>query len=187
MTAQPRLLFVAKPQLEVRSAMEQAVAACGLDTSLGGALFMPENWHQSLSGTYKTNTAADVNSFLRAGSRIAATAVKMRFNRIKSQGSATRKIHWEFLTLGNPDGFHELVFAVQAAIRAEGIGARTVRRPHVTISYWAPSQLPSQMIAPIDWEIDAVLLVEGGGHPYRYTTLAQWPLTPVPIRQLPLF
>ena len=178
---------MAKPQPEVLSAMETAVSASGLDVKLGAALFIPENWHQSLSATYQRNTDADVERLLRAGSRINATAVTVRLNRIRSQGSRAGQIHWAFLAEGNPDGFRELLCAVQAAMRAEGIEEHIVHHPHLTISYWAPSRLPSQKIEPIDWTIDAVLLVEGSGQPYRYITLAQWPLVPAPIRQLPLF
>ena len=191
MTAWPRLLFIAKPQPEVLSTMETAVSACGLDVVLGAALFEPENWHQSLSASYQKNTDADIEKFLRAGSRISATAVTLRFNRVASQGGAARRIQWAFRAQGNPEGFHELVCAAQAALRTEGLEEHIVHRPHVTISYRAPSRVPSRMIAPIDWTIDAVLLVEGSGQPYRYTTLAQWPLAPAPapppVMQLPLF
>lgn len=187
MTTRPRLLFIAKPQPKVLSAMEAAVSTCGLDVLLGAALFAPENWHQSLSASYQRDTDADIERFLRAGSRITATAVTLRLNRARSQGTRAGQIHWAILAQGSPAGFRELVCAVQAALRAEGIDEYFVHRPHLTISYRAPTRLPLQKIAPIDWTIDAVLLVEGSGQPYRYTTLAQWPLAPVPVMQLPLF
>ena len=186
MTAQPRLLFVAKPQREVRSAMEQAVAALGLDRQLGPALFISDNWHQSLSDRYFVEPGLR-EKLLRAGARVSACRFSMILNRINSQGNSGAGIHWAFRARGMPEGLKQLQSAIQLALRLEGLKQEQNPTAHLTISYRAPSRLASQLITPIEWVIDEILLVEGGGAPYHYREIERWPLLPPQYEQLRLF
>jgi 2'-5' RNA ligase len=178
---------MAKPQPAVLSAMVSAVRHHGLDTRLGSRLFAPENWHQSLSSPYFVK-AKPLDKLLRAGGRVSAVMCPMTLNRINSGRPTTGRVHWAFQAHGDPKELKALRLAIQAALLAEDLDAPSTSTPHVTISYLAPSPLPSQQIEPIDWTIDEILLVEGGGAPYRYRTIASWPLAapPYPYAQLRL-
>ncbi|MEO8365901.1 MAG: hypothetical protein ABI538_06800 [Pseudoxanthomonas sp.] len=60
--------------------------------------------------------------------------------------------------------------------------------PHLTISYGAWSGMDNRpKIAPVEWVIDEVLLLEGGGDPYHYKIPGRWPLRQVFKPQLPLW
>ncbi|MDN0077587.1 hypothetical protein QU481_22455 [Crenobacter sp. SG2303] len=178
---------MAKPPPAVLSAMVSAVRHHGLDTRLGSRLFAPDNWHQSLSSRYFVE-ARLLDRLLRAGDRVSAVMCPMTLNRINSGRPTTGRMHWAFQAHGDPKELKALRLAIQAALLAEGLDAPSTPTPHVTISYLAPSPLPSQQIEPIDWTIDEILLVEGGGAPYRYRTIATWPLAapPYPYAQLRL-
>jgi len=187
MTALPRLLLMAKPQPAVLSAMVSAVRRHGLDSQLGFRLFSPENWHQSLCAP-RAIEGGVLDRLLRVGDRVSALMCPMTLNRINSGRESVDRTHWAFRTRGEPKELKALLLAVQAALHAEGLDAPSIPTPHVTISYLAPSPLPSQPIEPIDWTIDEILLVEGGGTPYRYRIIATWPLAapPYPYAQLRL-
>ncbi|MCW3479210.1 2'-5' RNA ligase family protein [Neisseriaceae bacterium JH1-16] len=178
---------MAKPQPAVLSAMVSAVRHHGLDTRLGFRLFAPENWHQSLSSRYFVEAGLR-DKLLRAGDRVSAVMCPVTLNRINSGWETPGRRDWAFRTRGDPKELKALRLAIQAALLAEGLDAPSTPTPHVTISYLAPSPLPSQQIEPIDWTIDEILLVEGGGAPYHYRTIATGPLAapPYPYAQLRL-
>jgi 2'-5' RNA ligase len=180
-------LFIAKPQPDVLSAMVTAVTASGLDHLLGAALFAPDNWHQSLSDRYSDEPELR-DRLLHAGGRISAVSVTMTLNRIISK-SGKRGIQWAFRARGEPPEFQELLNTVQAALRAEGLSEEQGHIPHITISYAAPARLSSQKILPIEWTVNEILLVKGGGEePYQYRTLGRWQLLapPYPYAQMRL-
>ena len=59
------------------------------------------------------------------------------------------------------------------AITATGV------TPYVTLSYGAPEMLEKIDVSPvIDWTLDEIMLVIGGGQPYRYEVIGRWPLLP---------
>lgn len=180
----PRLLFIAKPPPEVLDAMQATLMERGLDARLGREMFSAKNWHQSLSDRNFDASERSRQRMLRAGARVRAHVCTLTLNRIRGQGRDI-STHWAYHARGEPANFTALVDAVRAALREEGVGSESGHTPHVTISYEAPDQLKTIHITPIPWTIDEILLVKGGGNPYRYHELGRWPL--LPDRQASLF
>ena len=152
---------------------------------LGRALFVPTNWHQSLSDRYWEGDSPDLlERLLRAGDQVLAQAVSMTLNRIVAAGE-----HWAFKARGKPSAFAELLVAVRRALLTEGIDDRAGHTAHVTISYTAPTQLsPPKIKEAVEWILDEIQLVVGGGSPYHYEVLGRWPPRPLPGNsQLSLF
>ena len=173
----PRLLFIAKPPPEVLGAMQATVTERGLDVRLGREMCSAKNWHQSLSDRNFDASERSRQRMLRAGERVCAHVCTLTLNRIRGQGSDI-PTHWAYHSRGTPADFTALVAAVRAALREEGLCSESGHTPHVTISYGAPDQLKTIHIAPIPWTIDEILLVKGGGNPYRYHELGRWALLP---------
>ncbi|KQV86590.1 hypothetical protein [Pelomonas sp. Root1237] len=74
----PRYLFMSMPQQPLLNAMRVIVDRYGLATQLGLALFVPTNWHQSLSDRHWEEDTPDLRErMLRAGGRVSAQAVAM--------------------------------------------------------------------------------------------------------------
>ena len=169
MGAQSRLFFAAQPDQRTSSSLQVGFAYELAELS-DDERFYPGNWHQSLSDVCFNMSMLE--TYLRAGALIQATAVRMLFNRVRSNGD-----HWSILTKGTPEGFHALLAAVRAALKQVGIIELAGHTPHITISYRTSVELvPQPKIDPIEWMIDDVLLLEGGGHPYRYKVRGRWPL-----------
>ena len=185
-----RLILMALPPDPVRVAAEAAVSQQGLDAVMGDARFPARNWHQSLSNRHPYSSELH-GAMLRAGARVLAAPVTMLFNRIGGHSGSAQDIHWALRARGNPKGFTELCAAVRDALRSEGIPEESGHQPHVTICYRAPRSLPSVFIKPIQWTIDEIALVCGGGAPYRYEVLGRWPLVRDPaepvVSQMRLF
>jgi 2'-5' RNA ligase len=178
------MILMAKPPSEVLAAMINAVRGRGLDTSLGSRMFAPENWHQSFSmPCFGRPELRDM--LLRVGARISVAAFTMTLNGIRGLDGPP-PIHWEFLAQRRPAGFDAVRASIRAALVDEGFDELHGHRPHVTISYRAPHPLPTTKINPIPWKIDEILLVEGGGRPYRYVVIERWPLLPAPLDPLDL-
>lgn len=101
------------------------------------------------------------------------------------------KYHWEFRVRGKPYGFADLLAAVQRALATVGLADDEGHRPHVTLSYNAPANLSTHKIEPpVEWLVDEIQLIEGGGSPYRYRVIDRWRLTPrdqAPGAQLSIF
>ncbi|WP_457445594.1 hypothetical protein [Roseateles sp. P5_E4] len=61
-----------------------------VDRLLGRALFVPTNWHQSLSDRYWEGDSPDLlERLLRAGGKVSAQAASLTLNRIVAVGA-----HW---------------------------------------------------------------------------------------------
>ena len=181
----PRYLLMSMPPPAVLDAIRIVLDRYGVDKLLGQALFQPANWHQSLSDRHWPEDTPDLRErLLRAGARISAFAVPMSLNRIVAQGE-----HWSLKARGNPAGFRDLLTAVRAALAAEGIEDHIGHTPHVTLSYTAPLSIaPPKIAEAIEWVLDEVVLVVGGGSPYHYEVLGRWPLQPIAAsRQRSLF
>jgi len=170
---------MAQPQPAIRARMEAAVAANGLDLRLGEAQFESGNWHQSFSDRQDDKPKIRA-AMLRAGARVSAPSFVMTLNRINGTGAGPRGIHWAFRAMGKPKGLEAVLTSVRAALLAEGIDDDSGHGPHLTISYKAPSPLPSVLIEPIEWIVDELLLVRGCGNPYRYEVVGRWPLAAAP-------
>lgn len=175
----PRILFMALPPPAVRTAITAALQAHGALAQLGRRLFTPDNWHQSLSGRIFAPTPAQVECLLAVGAGLQAPACTLQHNRIDSAPDQHGRIH---LTLrgASAASLAPLLSALQQSLQQAGQGAiATGVTPHTTLSYDAPAVLPTiRLASPIRWTIDELLLVSGGGSPYRYDVLGRWPLLP---------
>ncbi|KQP22669.1 2'-5' RNA ligase family protein [Pseudorhodoferax sp. Leaf267] len=171
---------MAKPSPDVCEQMQRILATEGWDRQLGEALFDAQNWHQSLSHPLPYSDALR-NRLLDIGSRIDAAAFTTVLNRVRGSGLAGQAdaIHWAFHAT-RPPAFDALVKTIRDGLQTLGLEGMPGHSPHVTISYWAPTRLAVQKIAPIAWRIEELLLVETCSSPYRDRTLASWPLRPVP-------
>ncbi|MBB87396.1 MAG: hypothetical protein CMP06_08865 [Xanthomonadales bacterium] len=167
------LIMMAKPPPAVRSAMEAAVDHAGLSDRLVSALFAPERWHQLLSGIHE-DTPRTLETLIGVGNAIVADPVLMRFDRISSSGGEL----CSFLTHGEPPGFADLLSSVRSAMKAHGLDLPFRNRPQVTISYRAPTDLPSIQIEPVEWVLNSYVLVRRQGNPFKYEELKRWRLRP---------
>ncbi|PNS08745.1 2'-5' RNA ligase family protein [Solilutibacter silvestris] len=171
MASVERALFVAMPGQQVRDKLLDAVRSKGLDHPLGSAMFDPLNWHQSLSDRHWSPSAERIEQLKRAGSRINGAAFTMRFDRIGGGD------HWVFGVKGGRRGLKDLLDAVQRGLGTEGLADNLSHSPHITLSYNAPHPLQQVEIEPVEWLVDELLLVIGGGsEPYRYRVVERWPL-----------
>lgn len=177
--ARPGELFVmARVPAALGDALLGILRDTGLDAVLGGALYPPRNWHQSLSDLQPPDAR---EALRRACAGLSAEGAELRLNRLESAGPEPGRIHWRFVPAGGKsDGLARLLTALRTRLRGEGLAAQHGHRPHVTISYGA-----RQAIAPLNfpahpWQIDTIELVEvaGRGKDYRYDTVDAWPLHP---------
>ncbi len=179
--ARPGELFVmARVPGAVREALLRALAIGGLDARLGGALYPPRNWHQTLSDL---QPPASLEAMRRACAGLEAHAFQLRFDQVRSSGSEAGRIHWEFLpSHGKPEGLALLLAEVQDRLRAQGIGHVHGHRAHVTVSYSASQGIGTLAIPAVDWLLDTIELVQvaGRGKDYRYETVEAWPLRAPP-------
>lgn len=169
---------MAKPSAQVLRHLTAEFRRLGLEDRLGSALFLPTNWHQSLSDRFEDEPTL-VDKLLRSGAKITARAVSYNIDRVESQQAPDSTYWWAFKPDHTPDDFNPLLDGIQTAISAE-TGCRQGRHtPHLSVSYWAPEHLPRMVqIEPIEWILDEVLLVRGGGSPYSYEVLGSWRLLP---------
>ena len=179
MAAPSRLIIMAKPPAATLAAMVQVLRERELEQQLGAEMFDPANWHQSFSDRFPDSPEFRA-SLKRACGQVVAEPFVLSLNRIGGTEG-----HWEFRVRGRPKGFTALLTAIRAALRAERITDVEGNSPHVRISDRAPASLPSTPIVPIDWRIDELLLVRGGGDPYRYETLGRWPFAGTAAAQSP--
>ena len=187
--ARPGELFVmARVPQALRDALLDVMRGAGLDTLLGGALYPPRNWHQTLSGLHPPEAREAMG---RACAAVAAAAFDMRLDRLESSGPEPGRIHWRFVpSTGRPAGLIDLMAAVRMQLRAQGLVETQGHRPHVTVSYNASRAIEPLQFGPVDWRIDSIELVEvaGRGKDYRYDVVEAWPLraTAAPPAQLGL-
>lgn len=171
MASAERALFVAMPGAEVRDGLLTGARAHGLEHQLGSAMFDPLNWHQTLSDRHWRPSAERIEQLKRAGDRIDGAAFTLRFDRIGGSD------HWVFGAQSGSRGLKDLLAAVQHGLGTEGLADTLVHSPHITLSYNAPHPLRRTDIEPVEWRVDELLLVLGGGsEPYRYRVVERWPL-----------
>ena|GEM_PF-915478 len=175
--ARPGELFVmARVPAPVRAALMEALAAGGLDTKLGRALYPPRNWHQSLSALHPPQAR---EALCRACAELDASAFELRLDRLRSSGTGPGHIHWEFVpSAGKPDGLALLLAELQAVLGAQGIDDIQGHSAHVTVSYTANQGIGTLHLPPVAWRVDAIELVQvaGRGEDYRYEVVEAWPL-----------
>ncbi|WP_051414632.1 2'-5' RNA ligase family protein [Pseudoxanthomonas suwonensis] len=175
--ARPGELFVmARVPQALRDALLGVMRDAGLDMLLGGALYPPRNWHQTLSGLHPPEAR---EAMRRACAAVAAAAFDMRLDRLESSGPEPGRIHWRFVpSTGRPAGLIDLMAAVRTQLRAQGLVETQGHRPHVTVSYNASRAIEPLQFGPVDWRIDSIELVEvaGTGKDYRYDVVEAWPL-----------
>ncbi|WP_238390028.1 2'-5' RNA ligase family protein [Pseudoxanthomonas koreensis] len=148
----------------------------GVDALLGGALYPPRNWHQTVSDLHPPEAR---EAMRRACAAVVAEGFEMRLDRLESSGPEPGRIHWRFVpSAGRPEGLGQLSAAVRAQLRAQGLVETQGHRPHVTISYNASRAIEPLRFGPLAWQVDTIELVEaaGRGKDYRYDVVEAWPL-----------
>lgn len=191
--SKPRLFFAAMPPPQFVAAGRRMLAAHGLDVRLGDRMFAPSNWHQSFSERIFAPTTADCDALRQIGEKVSARACTLHFNRIDSTVHPSGRIYWTLRARGRPKAFDALLGAVKAPLAAAGYDAiATGVTPHVTLSYSAHDRLGEtlELDVPLEWTIDELRLVIGGGEPYGYQALGRWSLQPEldpPVAQPALF
>lgn len=188
--ATSRCLLLGKPSTAACQRLHGELKRLGLAARLADDFFAPTNWHQSLSDRFEDEPLM-VEQLRGAGRKISARAVKFRMDRVESQPGPDGT-HWAFRPDRTPEDFVQLLKSVGAATFA-----LTGRKPawpsaHLTISYWASEHLRRMVqIEPVEWLLDEVLLVRGGGRPYHYELIDSWRLQAPRLEtvgeQLPLF
>ena len=180
---EPRLILMAKPGANERLLIEDVLDR---NEIRGDYIVARPNLHQSLSGQHLDQPDV-IQRLMRAGDRISAAAapVTLQFNRMTRNGVGRFGAIWTLKTRGRPKAFDDLIDQVRLALLSEGRSDPTRNSPHMTISYGAPASSPTIAFAPIMWTIEEVLLVRGHGQPYRYDTLASWPLRGAPLSSSP--
>ncbi len=178
-----RLLLMSQPAAAACRRLETQLERCGLKARLGADLFQPSNWHQSLSDVFEDEPL--IEQQLRAAGALlgSSRAVRLMIDRVESrQGPAG--VQWAFYSEQTPKDFKALRQSVRSAIQATT--GRTSDQPtaHLTISYRAPEHLKRMvLIEPVEWTLDEVLLVRGGGRPYHYEIIDRWKLQPARVEQ----
>lgn len=176
---EPRLLFVALPSASVNDGIDGLLASHPVGSRLGRAAVPRANRHQSLSDRYVD--MPDIRELMaRAGESVRAQALTLTFERLCSGPRSPGSHLW--LVRPAQKSSRQLdnaIRAINAALVAQGLPPGGGHSPHVTLSYSAAQALPNdESIAPIEWSIDTIELVVGGGNPYRYETLDSWRLAP---------
>jgi 2'-5' RNA ligase len=169
--------LIATPPAEVLASLVRRLSQLGIFQRLGDALFPIGNWHQSLSGRLD-DTPPHIRSLVRAGARVMAPQFLMTFNRVGGGHPANGVMHWSILARGKPKGLAVLLSTISESLQAEGMPDGGGHSPHLTISYNAPTPLPSVGFVPVTWAVSDFALVRGGGEPYRYEVLKRLPLLP---------
>lgn len=171
---------MAMPPPDVVAAILDVLRRHGLEYLLGPALFAPSNWHQSLSERIWKPAPGDIEALRSVGRQVRAHACTLQYGRIDSSVDPNGNIHVTLRAKGRPKSFGVLVKEVQRCLVEAGHGGiASGVTPHMTLSYRAPALIEKVGIAPtIDWTIHELLLVLGGGKPYRYEVLDSWPLLP---------
>ena len=182
-----RLFFAAMPEPAPLALLVERIAAAGVFEKLGRSVFVPENWHQTLSDRFWEPDAARREGLMRAGELIQASPFTLRFRQVQwSRNELKQKNHCTLVTDSSQAGRAELVRCVSAvrhALHQVGLPSPEGHSPHITLSYNAPDLQPAVDILPFDWTVREILLVEGGGNPYGYTVLGRWPLTLAAVPQ----
>lgn len=180
---EPRLLFVALPGASVNDGIDGLLASHPVGNRLGRAAVPRANRHQSLSDRY-VDTPEMRERMSRAGESVRAQALTLAFERLCS-GPRNPGSHLWLVRPAQKSSkqLDAVVRAINAALVAQGLPPGGGHSPHVTLSYSAALALPGdEPIAPVEWSIDTIELVVGGGNPYRYETLGSWRLAPEPPR-----
>ncbi|WP_162823811.1 hypothetical protein [Lysobacter sp. TY2-98] len=172
-------MLIARPPRAVVDRLYQSLVDAGIIAMLGGEMFPTANWHQSLSDAW-SEVQQIHDAMMRAGDELVAAPVTMQLAQIDGPRQNGRRLDWVIRPSASVGGFADLVGAVRSSLQKHGINERAGHTPHITASYRGPHLLPKKPIAPVEWTIDTVELVATRETPYRYETLARWPLTGAP-------
>ena len=186
-----RCLFIGQPSEPLCRRLDAELERLGLKSRLGEDLIARSNWHQSLSAAFEDEPRV-VEQLRKAGEMITARAVRFTMDRVESQPTPGGVHWWAFRADRAPLDFAPLLHSLGRATMCT-MGRKPVQpTAHITISYWACERLKRLVpIEPVEWLLDEVLLVRGGGRPYHYEVIDRWQLQlprEAPVNeQFPLF
>lgn len=178
-----RLLFLARPGVAVNDGIDRLLATHPVGKRLGRAAVPRANRHQSLSDRY-VDTPEIRERMMRAGESFRAQALTLAFERLCSGPRHPGSHLWLVRpTQRSSKALQAVLRAINTALAVQGLPPGGGHAPHITLSYSAALALAGdEPIAPIEWSVDTIELVAGGGSPYRYETLGSWRLAPEPPR-----
>ncbi|MCE7033123.1 hypothetical protein LY625_10940 [Lysobacter sp. GX 14042] len=177
-----RLLFILRPSAQVRAALADAVAAAGVTAALGNSAFPPGLWHQSVSDRYADRP--DIRErLLAAGAGIQARGFTLELDQVRAARNRRGSFNVDARERRGSGELDLLIASVNASVEEQGLPPGGGHTPHVTLSYGFHGELPPrQPMRRVDWAVDSLELVVGGGAPYHYETLGRWPLGPAAAR-----
>jgi RNA 2',3'-cyclic 3'-phosphodiesterase len=175
-----RTFFAAMMPSEVSAVVDRVLHEHALDHWMGSRMFAPGNRHQSFSERRFDASSADITRLQTVGARIRAHACTLQFNRIQAALNPRGKIYLTLQAKGKPKAFKAINDCLRAELREAGFAdMATGVTAHSTLCYDAPSLIENIRIDPtINWPINELLLVVGGGDPYHYEIVDRWPLLP---------
>ena len=172
-----RLFLALWPDASVRSAVRAAVERLQREHAPGGRAVNPARYHVTLQYFGDFDRRPDA---LLADVRRALAALGMpRFVLPLERAGRFGTVGW----LGperTPEPLDALWRALDARLRGAGVRTRGHARfvPHLTVLRDMRRPLPPVALAPIEWPVDRVVLIDsrhGGGAP-AYDLLESWPL-----------
>ena len=178
MASKPGWFFAAMPVPEDLARLQERIADAGIFDQLGRRMFAPENWHQTLSDRFWEPDEATRAALMRAGERLQFRPFTLGFRQVKwSRHSLNGRIYCTLVGASGADELKHCVGAVRTALSEVCLMSPQGHSPHITLSYSAADLHPNVDILPFQWTVRELLLVEGGGDPYRYSVHGRWPLS----------
>jgi hypothetical protein len=173
----PFLMFLLRPGPIVADRLMQSVEISGLGPALGDRLFDRTNLHQSVSDRHP-DTPEKLSLMRRVGDTLVANAFDLSLDRIVSRCGERIDLRFE-PSDGKTPPFLAFLTAMRGAFaQVPGVDDPVLHAPHLTFCYGAPAPLKTLRFPPIQCSFDRLELVRRMHHPYRYDTLAAWPLLP---------
>lgn len=177
-----RLLFILRPTAQVRTALSEAIAAAGVTAVLGRDAFPAGLWHQSVSDRYADRPEIR-ERLLAAGDTLQARGFTLELDQLKTARNKRGSFNVDARERRGSQELDMLIASVNDAATMQGLPAGGGHTPHVTLSYGFRGELPpSQPMIRVEWTVDALELVVGGGKPYNYEILGRWALAPAAPR-----
>jgi hypothetical protein len=154
-----RLIFIGRSTAHARDSLEHSLVVHGIQEKLGRQAFARHLRH--LASMLFPAFTVELDALVAEGLHVEARSRK-----------PCPELE-RFITLLN------------GQIDRHGLPSGGGHRPHITLAYSFTGSLPrTQSMPRVDWPIDELELVVGGGTPYDYTTLGSWKLSPARPQQV---